>query len=105
MARAWLRGGSESGPESDGGSETGAPEQECNAQGLNTGRACAGGTQFCFQSDDEMYAWGKCISKAACVPGTVNGCNCEVSRASFVWRDGLGREHSGEVIDVHLACQ
>ena len=31
--------------------------------------------------------------------------NCEVERASFVWRDGLGREQAGEVIDVHLACQ
>ena len=31
--------------------------------------------------------------------------NCEVERASFVWRDGLGREQTGEVIDVHLACQ
>ena len=31
--------------------------------------------------------------------------NCEVERASFVWRDGLGRERTGEVIDVHLACQ
>lgn len=31
--------------------------------------------------------------------------NCEVERAGFTWRDGLGREHAGEVIDVHLACQ
>ncbi|HEY0133738.1 MAG TPA: calcium-binding protein, partial [Nannocystis sp.] len=31
--------------------------------------------------------------------------NCEVERASFVWRDGLGRERTGEVVDVHLACQ
>ncbi len=31
--------------------------------------------------------------------------NCEVERASFVWRDALGRERSGEVVDVHLACQ
>lgn len=31
--------------------------------------------------------------------------NCEVERAAFTWRDGLGREHVGEVVDVHLACQ
>lgn len=31
--------------------------------------------------------------------------NCEVERAAFTWRDGLGREHAGEVVDVHLACQ
>ena len=31
--------------------------------------------------------------------------NCEVERASFTWRDGLGREQTGEVVDVHLACQ
>ena len=31
--------------------------------------------------------------------------NCEVERAAFRWRDGLGREHAGEVVDVHLACQ
>jgi hypothetical protein len=31
--------------------------------------------------------------------------NCEVERASFTWRDGLGRAQVGEVVDVHLACQ
>jgi hypothetical protein len=31
--------------------------------------------------------------------------NCEVERASFTWRDALGREQVGEVVDVHLACQ
>lgn len=31
--------------------------------------------------------------------------NCEVERASFTWRDGLGRAQAGEVVDVHLACQ
>jgi hypothetical protein len=31
--------------------------------------------------------------------------NCEVERASFIYRDALGRERSGEVVDVHLACQ
>jgi hypothetical protein len=31
--------------------------------------------------------------------------NCEIERASFTWRDALGREQVGEVIDVHLACQ
>ena len=31
--------------------------------------------------------------------------NCEVERASFTYRDGLGRLRGGEVVDVHLACQ
>ncbi len=31
--------------------------------------------------------------------------NCEVERAAFTWRDALGRERGGEVVDVHLACQ
>lgn len=31
--------------------------------------------------------------------------NCEVERASFTWRDPLGRVRTGQVVDVHLACQ
>lgn len=31
--------------------------------------------------------------------------NCEVERAAFTFKDALGRERAGEVIDVHLACQ
>lgn len=31
--------------------------------------------------------------------------NCEVERAAFTFRDGLGRLRAGEVVDVHLACQ
>jgi hypothetical protein len=31
--------------------------------------------------------------------------NCEVERAAFTWRDALGRDRTGEVVDVHLACQ
>ena len=31
--------------------------------------------------------------------------NCEVERAAFTFRDPLGRERVGEVIDVHLSCQ
>ena len=31
--------------------------------------------------------------------------NCEVERAAFTYRDSIGRESVGEVIDVHLSCQ
>ncbi|MCY1009662.1 calcium-binding protein [Nannocystis pusilla] len=31
--------------------------------------------------------------------------NCEIERAAFTYRDALGRERVGEVVDVHLACQ
>ncbi|PCC69528.1 hypothetical protein SAMN02745121_06335 [Nannocystis exedens] len=31
--------------------------------------------------------------------------NCEIERAAFTYRDALGRERVGEVIDVHLSCQ
>lgn len=31
--------------------------------------------------------------------------NCEIERASFTYRDGLGRVRTGEIVDVHLACQ
>jgi len=31
--------------------------------------------------------------------------NCEVERASFTYSDALGRTRTGEVVDVHLACQ
>ena len=31
--------------------------------------------------------------------------NCEIERAAFTFRDALGRTRTGEVVDVHLACQ
>lgn len=31
--------------------------------------------------------------------------NCEVERAAFTFADDLGRTRTGEVVDVHLACQ
>ncbi|MBL9101096.1 MAG: hypothetical protein JNL82_09070 [Myxococcales bacterium] len=31
--------------------------------------------------------------------------NCEVERAGFTFADELGRTRTGEVVDVHLACQ
>jgi len=31
--------------------------------------------------------------------------NCEVERATFRFRDAAGREHTGAVVDVHLAAQ
>ncbi len=31
--------------------------------------------------------------------------DCEIERASFVFRDALGSEHEGAVIDVHLAAR
>lgn len=31
--------------------------------------------------------------------------NCEVERAAFTFEDPRGRVHTGEVVDVHLACQ
>lgn len=31
--------------------------------------------------------------------------NCEIERAAFTFRDALGRPRTGEVVDVHLACQ
>ncbi|WAS95444.1 calcium-binding protein [Nannocystis punicea] len=31
--------------------------------------------------------------------------NCEIERAAFTWRDAVGRERFGEVVDVHLSCQ
>jgi len=36
------------------------------------------------------------------VPRCTDG-DCEVERASFVFRDGVGAEHEGTVVDVHLA--
>ena len=30
--------------------------------------------------------------------------NCEVERAAFTYRDALGRESVGEVVDVRLPC-
>jgi hypothetical protein len=38
------------------------------------------------------------------VPNCVNG-NCERERTTFVYRDDRGREHEGDVIDVHLASR
>lgn len=31
--------------------------------------------------------------------------NCEIERAAFVYRDAAGRTRTGEVVDVHFACQ
>lgn len=31
--------------------------------------------------------------------------NCEIERAAFRYHDGLGRAHTGELVDIHLACQ
>ncbi|WAS91782.1 calcium-binding protein [Nannocystis punicea] len=31
--------------------------------------------------------------------------NCEIERAAFTFRDDLGRERVGDIVDVHLACQ
>lgn len=31
--------------------------------------------------------------------------NCEVERATFKWRDADGKEHQGEVVDVHLVAR
>ncbi|MDC0721358.1 calcium-binding protein [Nannocystis bainbridge] len=31
--------------------------------------------------------------------------NCEIERAAFTYRDALGRESVGEIVDVHLSCQ
>ncbi len=31
--------------------------------------------------------------------------NCEIERASFSFRDTLGRLRTGEIVDLHLACQ
>ena len=31
--------------------------------------------------------------------------NCEIERAAFTFRDALGRARTGEIVDVHLACQ
>ena len=31
--------------------------------------------------------------------------NCEVERASFVWKTADGQLRTGEVVDLHLACQ
>lgn len=31
--------------------------------------------------------------------------NCEIERAAFTYRDILGRERAGEIVDVHLSCQ
>ena len=66
--------GSESGSESDGGSETDAGEVVCDAESVNSSRACAGGTQFCFSSDGVEFAWGSCVASPVCVPGTGDEC-------------------------------
>ncbi len=31
--------------------------------------------------------------------------NCGVERASFTWIDDFGAVRTGEVVDIHLACQ
>ena len=68
-----------SGGSSGGSSETGDAEMVCNEASLNMGRACAGGTQFCFLSSSDEYKWGSCIAMPVCEPGVTVDCDeCEV---------------------------